>query len=138
MKTKIRTSLLVLLLAVTILPCLQGCQKYPDGPFISFHTRTERVAQTWRVDNFSKNGNDNTSAYSNYSETYTKQGSYSYSWGIFNGSGTWGFTNKDSDIELSGISNQANHTLIILKLEQNAFWYYYMDGNDRMEFHMVR
>ncbi|HXC06146.1 MAG TPA: hypothetical protein VNZ86_15420 [Bacteroidia bacterium] len=138
MKTNLRISLFAFLFAGLIIPSLQSCQKYPDGPFISLHTRTERVAQTWKVENYMINGNDKTSLYNNYSETYTQQGSYSYSWGVFSGSGTWAFADNDSDIQLSGISNQGNHTLVILKLEQKAFWYYYMDGNGKNEFHMTR
>jgi hypothetical protein len=126
-----------ILLAGVLMLMMPSCKKYPDGPFISLHSKTERVAQTWRVGNYLKNGTDNTSMYSNYSETYTKQGSYSYSWGVLSGSGTWAFTNDASDIQLTGTSNQNSYTLVILKLEQNAFWYYYMDGADKKEFHMV-
>jgi hypothetical protein len=130
-------TVLALIIGGLSLPLLQSCQKYPDGPFISLHTRTERVAQTWRVDNYKKNGTDYTSSYQNYSESYTKDGGYTYSTPLFHGTGTWTFTNSDKDIQLTGISNQNSHTLIILKLEQSEFWYYYIDGGDKMEFHMV-
>ena len=132
-----RFTILALILGGLSLPLLQSCQKYPDGPFISLHTRTERLAQSWRVDNYKKNGTDYTSAYQSYSETYTKSGGYSYSSSILVGSGSWVFTNSDKDIQLTGINNQSSHTLIILKLEQSEFWYYYIDGGDKMEFHMV-
>ncbi len=105
---------------------------------ISFRSRTERVANTWRIDNFKKNSTDNTSLMSGYTETYTKDGNYSYQWGIITGTGTWGFANHDANINLVGVSNQISHTLIILKLEEKQFWYYYMDGSDRYEYHLVQ
>jgi hypothetical protein len=135
MKQKIST--LIILLAIGIMPLIQSCRKYPDGPLISFHSRTERVCNTWRVENYQKNGTDYTSQMAGYSETYTKAGNYSYVWGSIAGTGVWAFTDNDADIQLTGLTNQQTHTLVILKLEQKEFWYYYMDGNDRHEFHMV-
>jgi hypothetical protein len=114
-----------------------GCQKYPDGPILSFHSRAERVANTWRIDNYKINGSDYTSLYAGYTETYSKDGNYSYSMGNVAGTGTWMFINNDEEIALTGVSNQRSYTMVILKLEENQFWYYYMDGNDRKEFHMV-
>jgi hypothetical protein len=138
MKTKNRISVLVILFAGLMIPTIQSCKKYPDGPTISFRTRTARVANTWRVDNYKKNGNDYTSLMGGYTETYTKDGNYSYSWGNLNGTGKWAFQNNDAEIKLNGINNQSSQTLIILKLEEKQFWYYYMDGNDRKEFHMIQ
>ena len=134
---KIRNTVLALLLAGMIMPTFQSCQKYPDGPLISFRSRTERLSQTWKVSSYQKNGSDNTSKYGGYTETYTKSGNYSYSWGILSGTGTWAWANNQSDVQLSGTSLQGTYTLVILKLEQAELWYYYMDGSDKKEFHMV-
>lgn len=116
----------------------QGCKKYSEGPMISLKTRTERVANTWKVDNYKVNGNDYTSLLSDYTETFTKEGSYSYTWEVLDGSGNWVFQNNDMEIRITGTDNQSSETLIILKLEEKQFWYYYMDGNDRKEFHMIQ
>lgn len=136
MKTKI-TALLIFV-SILIIPTFQSCQKYSDGPVISLRTRTERVANTWKVDNYKKNGTDYTSLVTNYSETFTKSGDYSFSWGIISGTGKWEFQNSDKQIKLNGIDNQSSQTLNILKLEEKEFWYYYMDGNDKKEFHMIQ
>ena len=138
MKTKNKLSVLVILVAGLMIPIIQSCKKYPDGPTISFRSRTERVANTWKVDNYKKNGSDYTSLMTGYIETYTKDGNYSYSWGGFGGTGKWAFQNNDAEIKLNGVSNQSSQTLVILKLEEKQFWYYYMDGNDRKEFHMIQ
>lgn len=138
MKKKKKISVLIILLAGLMIPTLQSCKKYPDGPLISLRSRTERVANTWRVDNYKENGKDYTSLVMNYTETYSKDGNYSYSWGILSGTGKWAFQNNDKEIKLNGINNQSSQTLFILKLEEKQFWFYYMDGNDRKEFHMIQ
>ncbi|HXB40804.1 MAG TPA: hypothetical protein VNZ49_09705 [Bacteroidia bacterium] len=138
MKIRKQISVIVIIFAGLMIPAIQSCQKYPDGPFISFRTRTERVANTWKVDNYKKNGNDYTSLMGGYTETYSKDGNYSYSWGNLSGTGKWAFQNSDKEIRLNGINNQSSQTLVILKLEKKQFWYYYMDGNDKKEFHMIQ
>ncbi|HTL83141.1 MAG TPA: hypothetical protein VL651_15615 [Bacteroidia bacterium] len=137
MKTKIKLTLLLIMLIGVILTN-QSCQKYSEGPFLSIHSRTERVANTWKIDNYSVNGNDYTSLMSGYTETYSKDGNFSFSWGSIAGTGKWAFQNNDNEIRITGTSNTSSETLFILKLEEKEFWYYYMDGNDRKEFHMIQ
>lgn len=137
MKTKNKITVFLLLVVLITLPTIQGCKKYPDGPMLSLHTRSERVANTWKVDNYKINGTDYTSLVTGYTETFTKDGNYSYSWGNLAGTGTWTFQNNDAEIRITGIANQADYTLVIMKLEEKQFWYYYMDGNDKKEFHMI-
>jgi hypothetical protein len=134
---KVSLSLLIVFITALTFPCLQSCKKYDEGPILSLRSRKERVANTWRVDNYKINGDDYTSLVSGYSEIFTKSGNYSYSWGILNGSGNWSFQNKDAEIKLNGNDNQSSRTLYILKLEEKSFWYYYLDGNTRNELHMV-
>jgi hypothetical protein len=137
MKNSSKLTLVLSLLTLSVAFTAGSCKKYDEGPVISFHSRAERVANTWKVDNYKVNGNDQTSLVSDYTETYTKEGAYSYSWGALSGTGTWAFQNKDKEIRLTGTSNQDSHTLIILKLEEKQFWYYYMDGSDKHEFHLI-
>lgn len=136
MKNKI--SVLIILIAGLIITTNPGCKKYEDGPMLSIHSRTERVANTWKVDNYKVNGSDYTSLVAGYIETYSKDGNYSYSWGGFSGTGSWTFQNNDREIRIIGVSHQSSETLYILKLEEKQFWYYYFDGNDRKELHMIQ
>ncbi len=138
MKISKSISILAILIAGLTIPTMQSCKKYPEGPSISLQSRTERVTNTWRVDNYKINGNDHTSAMSDYSETYSENGDYTYSWGMFSGTGVWKFENDDKEIKLIGTSNQNNYLMTILKLEEKEFWYYYMDGDDKKEFHMIQ
>ena len=135
MKTKLSTAILFIVLF--LVPAIQSCKKYPEGPNFTLRTRTERLCNTWKVENYKIDGNDFTSLVSSYTETYSKNGVYSYSWGILDGSGKWAFQNKDMEIKLNGTDGQASRTLFILKLEEKAFWYYYMDGSKRNELHLT-
>lgn len=137
MKNKTKLNALIIFAGIILLST-QSCKKYPDGQIVNFHSRTERVANTWKVDNYKVNEIDYTSLVTDYSETYTKEGGYSYQWGIFTGTGTWAFQNNDAEIKITGISNQSSPTLFILKLEEKQFWYYYMDGSDKKEFHLIQ
>jgi hypothetical protein len=117
---------------------IQSCRKYSDGPMISLSSRTSRVATTWKVDNYKINESDFTSLVAGYTETYTKDGNYYYTFGSLSGTGTWAFQNKDEEVRITGIDHQSSETLFILKLEEKQFWYYYMDGTDKKEFHMIQ
>lgn len=128
---------MLLLVAVAGITTIEGCKKYDDGPAISFRSRAERVANNWKVDSYNMNDNNQTSLVADYKESFTKEGNYTYTWGALSGSGTWSFQNKDTEIRLLGTTNQEDHVLVILKLEEESFWYYYMDGNDKHEFHMI-
>ncbi|HKC68351.1 MAG TPA: hypothetical protein VKG26_08980 [Bacteroidia bacterium] len=121
----------------TILFIAPACQKYPDGPQISFRSKTERVTNTWKVDKYIENGNDFTSQTIGYTETYTKDGNYSYLDNNHSGTGIWNFQSGNKEIQLIGTSHLQTRVLYILRLEEKEFWYYYIDGSDHKEFHMI-
>jgi hypothetical protein len=127
----------LIMMLMLVLPFLESCKKYEDGPLISLQSRKERVANTWKVDNYKINGTDYTSLVTGYEETFTKEGSYSYDWGLLDGSGTWSFKNKDEEIQLTGSDGHSSRLLVITKLEKDQFWYYYMENNDKYEMHLV-
>lgn len=116
-----------------------ACKKYEEGPAISFRSKTARVANTWEVESYTINGTDYTSTLANinYMETYDKDGNYSYTSSAGSGSGRWEFQSNEEQIKRSGVSSQPTETLVILRLKEKEFWYYYLDGNDRHEFHLV-
>lgn len=137
MKSTIKLSLLIILFTTLMIPTFQGCKKYEDGPALSLRSRTARVVNTWSVESYTVNGVNYTSLLADYNETYTKSGTYSYQYGTITGGGTWAFQNKDKEIRLTGSGNQSSQTLFILKLENKTFWYYYMDGSDKYELHLI-
>ena len=115
----------------------QSCSQYPENTEITLVSRIDRVSKIWQVDNYRVNGTDFTSLMSAYTETFTKQGTYSYQWAILGGTATWAFQNNNAEIKITGTSNVSTKTLVILKLENKAFWYYYIDGTDRKELHLI-
>jgi len=134
---KLTAFIFVLTIGSTVLALMSSCKKYEDGPLISFRTRTERLSNTWEVDNYTFNGNDLTSLYTNCTETFSKGGDYSYSCGLFDGAGKWKFQSNDERIQVTGNDDKSNRNLKILKLEEDAFWYSTDDGGDVTEVHMV-
>jgi hypothetical protein len=134
MKTK---TMSLILSAIFIIATIQSCKKYSEGPAISLRSKAERVANTWKIENYKINGSDYTSLVAGYVETFSKDGNYSYSWISVSGTGKWAFQNDDKEVRITGIDNKSSQTLYILKLKENQLWYYYMDGNDRKEFHLI-
>jgi len=134
---KITVTLLVAVLLVSTLTIVQSCKKYEDGPLVSLRSRTERLSNQWKVDNYKVNGTDFTSLVSSYTETFSKNGAYSYSWTILNGTGTWKFQNKDKEVKLTGDQAQTSRTLFLTKLEEKELWYYFMEGDDKHEYHLI-
>lgn len=128
----------LLCISCIMLFSFQSCQKYEDGPFFSLQTKTSRISNSWKIDNFKINDVDYTSLLNGYTETFTTDHNYSYTWGILGGTGKWEFQNNYNEVRITGTDNQSSETLYILKLERTQFWYYIMDGNDRKEYHMVQ
>lgn len=137
MKNKTKLIGLILFVGITILG-IQSCKKYDNNQLVNLNSRTERVANTWKVENYKLNGDDYTSVVSNYSITYTKEGNYSFNTGEITGSGTWVFQNKDEEIKTTSLDGQDVKTMVILKLEEKEFWYYYMVGENKNEFHLIQ
>jgi hypothetical protein len=136
MKIRNKITATFLLLAAFAIPTIQSCKKYPEGPSISLHSRAERVANTWKIENYKVNGTDYTSLVSGFEQTFSKDGDYSYSSGSLNGTGTWAFQNDEAEIRITEGSN--SETLFIVKLKEKEFWYYIMDGNDKQEYHLLQ
>lgn len=139
-KTKIKIKIspvVIILIGAFIMTTVQSCKKYSEGSAISLRSKAERLSNTWKVENFKINGSDYTSLVAGYVETFSKDGNYSFSWVSSSGTGKWAFQNDDMEVRVTGVSNQESRTLYILKLKEKELWYYYMDGNDRNELHLV-
>ena len=136
MNKLMRTLILTIVLGSAMM-VVQSCQKYEEGPFISLRTRTERISNQWKVENYKINETDYTSLVSSYNETFSKSGAYSYSWTLLNGEGTWAFQNKDKEVKLTGNGDHTSRTLYILKLQEKELWYYWMEGSNKHEYHLI-
>jgi hypothetical protein len=79
-------SLSVLLFLITLTTVgFQSCSIYPENEEFTIVSKAERVANVWKVDNYKVNDVDYTSLVTSYTETFTKDGNYSYQWGILPG-----------------------------------------------------
>ncbi len=134
-----KNKVIIALASASMAFVLFSCKKYPDGPYLSIHSKTERVANTWKMEQVLINGTDVTSTYVNisYSETYDKNGNYSWSSSLGGGSGKWAFENDKTQIKRNGVSGQNSEDLTILKLKETSFWYKFTDGSDTYEFHLA-
>ena len=136
MKNNIKVGLLVLLSGILMVG-IQSCSQYEDNTSISLVSKTARLSRVWKVENYKVDSVDLTSLMATYTETFTKDGAYSFQWAILGGTASWAFQNGNADIKITNVNNVASKTLTILKLEDDALWYYYMDGDSKKEFHMV-
>lgn len=134
-----------LFLFIFSIALLSSCKKYEEGPLLSLRSKEARLANSWKVEKYLENGVDKTSNsqsfFDSYSEEFTKDGIYSYSYVIGNdtytGSGKWEFQSDETEIKVSGVSGASSETLVILKLKNDEFWYYIMDGSDKQEYHLI-
>lgn len=122
-----------------VLVIMSACNKYPEGPGLSIRSRAGRVANEWKMEKVMMNGVDVTSSFTNisYTETYDKDGNYSYASTVGSGSGKWAFQNNDTEIKRNGVSGQSTVDMTILRLKQKSFWYKFTDGGDTFEFHLI-
>lgn len=146
MKTTKQISIVTFIATMIVLTFI-SCKKYPDGPTLSLRSKAARISNTWKVDKYFKNGADETFEFKNkkinWTETFTKEGSWSYYYiddkGDTKGdAGKWEF-DKGSDKEKidRNAGNSTYEELNILRLKENEFWFWYMDSGDRKEFHLI-
>ena len=124
MKKPFLITILALGLAVSL---FESCQKYPDGPWISFRTKEERVSGTWYLDHFYLNGSDATAAQvaflgNTYSLNIFKDGTYQ-AFGNYPETGTCSFADDQTNFYFQNYSTGTVQIKYkILKLEYTALW----------------
>ena len=106
-----------------------GC-KYEEGPFISVRSKSERIANTWVIENAYENGKDVTSDYDQYDLFLSKDGkarltSNHKSGGVtfsFSTDGVWVFENNKNDIRFDFGDDDADGVYEILRLKETELW----------------
>lgn len=131
---------------------LFGCEKYDEGGLVG-KAEKRLTAHKWKLDTYLRNGNDETSQLliSNFTETFSEGESLTRSYtdtdgDAFSETGSWSFDNDKQQIKLSGVSSieltdetstVSTSDYNILKLKKDELWYYYENGGDEHEFHLV-
>jgi hypothetical protein len=140
----------VLALAAAGLMVMEGCKKYDEGPALSFRSRAERVANTWRVAKYLEGGVDMTndqSQYPNGDWTFEKKGDLTVSSTVIGimvtASGTWDFTDSVNKISytFTGGGTTTTGEARILMLKEKEMWLRDEMGNsdpaDDKEYHFL-
>jgi hypothetical protein len=124
--------------AIIVALTFTACKKYPDGPMLSFRSKTDRLCNTWQVQSATINGADSTSIYSsmNYTIQFTTNNLVNESYmGISGNVGTWAFDSKKENILLTESGTVS--TLEILKLEKSALWLQETDNGYTEVLHLI-
>jgi hypothetical protein len=119
---------------------LSSCKKYDYGPLISFKSKKERIANTWKVGKAIRNGNDVTNDYSGYTLTTTADGdaklvaTYVTSFGAFSGNtdGTWIFESKKELINFDYENDDFDQVYKIMRLKDDELWMRAIGGEDEL------
>lgn len=147
---------LITIVLFGIILLFNQCKKYPEGPAISFRSKAERLANSWKIEKLLINNVDSTTAYTNLVKDYTvniiKSGSYNITYYVtvpFFGnisnteSGVWAFTSDKKSVTLTPQSIAigslpAPSTGQILKLKEKELWTRSIDGNGKTtEYHFI-
>jgi hypothetical protein len=107
-----------------------ACKKYPEDPFISFRSKTERVSNNWKVGQAYDNGNDVTSDYNIYELSLARDSKASlvakYTFMgtdyAFTTEGSWSFVSDKEKISFNFDNDNADGVYLILKLKENEMW----------------
>jgi hypothetical protein len=114
---------ITLFAAIVLAVAFSACKKYPDGPALSFRSKTDRLCNTWKVESYTINGVDSTTSYTaaEYTIQFNKNNSVVETiLGASFDNGTWAFDSKKDNILLTRSSVVS--TLQILKLEKKELW----------------
>lgn len=120
-----------------------SCDTYPEGPLISLVSKTDRVANNWKVAQAFDNGTDVTADFNQYELNLAKNGiaelTAKY---VFLGvnfdyttNGTWSFVSDSEKISFNYENNSADGVYQILKLKTNEMWL--KEDGGTLELHCV-
>lgn len=136
---------------VLIAFALGACNKFDNGGLVK-NADKNLTRQTWKLDKYLRNGNDETSALliSNFEETWQDGGTlirnYAYDGNQVTETGSWELKTDTEQVKIDGVSslqltNQTSTVstsdVEILRLKKKEFWYFFDNGSDRHEFRFV-
>lgn len=130
-------------LVLMVLTSLVSCSKYADGPMLSLRTKTQRVANQWKVAKAIENGADVTNDYNKFELNLDKGGgaSLSVEYTFFGDAikytteGSWVFVDGKDKISFDFENDDADGVYTILRLKEKEMWLN-KDGSN-LELHFV-
>ncbi|MBA2611045.1 MAG: hypothetical protein H0U95_03675 [Bacteroidetes bacterium] len=149
---RISTYFFILLVVISI--TFFSCKKYPDGPAFSLRSKSERLSNLWKIEQYKYNGSDSTAfvkkyLFNNYRLDIEKKGEYIFDYNLVIGSalipisesGKWVFSGDKKSViftKESGNTSAAagtNATWEILRLKEKEFWAKYTQDDNVIEVH---
>jgi hypothetical protein len=127
-----KKKLLVLpLVALTLLTVLSACNKYEEGPVVSFRSKYSRVVNTWKAKNIFRDALDVTAWYTDWSMDLTEDGRLLITDrdeqdSVLTQEGFWDLINKNEEIQFlytKPAIAEDRMTVKILKLAKDELWY---------------
>lgn len=131
-----------LLLSVLFLTT-PSCKKYEEGPYVSLRSKTERVANNWRVEKAMNGNTDITSDFERYEIIFTtsNRASIIAAYKFFGTTyayiteGTWSFNGNKEKLIVDYENNEADRVYFILRLSEDEMWL--REEGSALELHLV-
>lgn len=120
-----------------------GCNKYDDGPMVSFRSVEERVTNNWRVEKAIENGNDVSGDFDKYDISFREDKTvvvvahYSFI-GIeydYTANGTWSLQDNNEKIVIDYEDGTSDASYFILKLKEKEL--NVREEGSNLELHLV-
>jgi len=130
-----RNALLTVMILSLLMPVMEGCKKYEEGPLLSFSSKRKRVAGIWKIADRKVGGSSGLdSYYSSLTVEFTKDGFYQEksSTGV-EFEGVWIFSKKKTKIGIKYAGDSDYEYFKIIKLKKKEFWLKGEDGDEELE-----
>lgn len=143
-KSKLKSKIAMLFSVIAIvLFAFTSCDSYPEGPLISLVSKTDRVANNWKVAQALDDGKDVTANFNQYELDLAKDGTAELTakylfLGVnfdYTTNGSWAFVSDSEKISFNYENNTADGVYQILKLKADEMWLKEDDGT--LELHFV-
>jgi len=129
---KVRILFVVAILATVV---FSGCDKYEEGPTLTFSSNVKRITGDWKITKNTKNGvaeTYNVNDHTKINSDGTLVATYYTGSIALDISGTWKFLNDDVNLEMTTtyLSYTSTLTYTIKRLSSSELFMERQDGND--------
>ena len=117
MKRTIQSLVLVLALAF-VMPGMQSCKKYEEGPAFSLRTKKARLVNKWKVTAFTVNDNNALDLVKDYTYEFKDDNTVVITDGSNTTEGTWEFSDDKSNLIVNTGGSADSWTIMRLKNDE--------------------
>lgn len=110
----------MVILGLSVMFLLSGCNKYPEGPSFSLSSKKGRLSNVWQFSSAIFDGNDVTTFWKNYTWTINKDNTYTFATpNSTPQTGTWEFIDDDERVRFDPeVALVSEFTILQLEKEQ--------------------